>query len=364
MSSNIILSGDAYSNFADTIKSEATLFQYRYGIMQFMKYLQITDIDNLMVLGQDTKALQQKIIDYIRYMKEKKALAAPSIDSYLSAVMHFYAMNDVTLNRKRIARYIPERVKRHKDRAYTIEEIARLLEFCDNRNRALVLLFASTGMRIGAIPELRLEHLLKLSKYDLYQITAYEGFREEYICFCTPEAAKAIDTYLQHRERCGERVTQKSPLFRQQFDTNDLGEIRQVRPIVKSTIIKALTRASHLSAVAPVEPLQEGEIPAKHKRKAVMKSHGFRKFVNTAMISCRMDSSIRNKLLGHSIALDKSYWRPQANDLLQEYLKVVDALTINDENRLKRKVAELTIKTDKLDVLQEQIEALNKKLGL
>ena len=75
--------------------------------------------------------------------------------------MHFYAMNDITLNRKKIGRYVPVNIRKHNDRTYTREEVTRLLEFCDLRDRSIVLLFASTGMRIGAIPDLRLEHLTK-----------------------------------------------------------------------------------------------------------------------------------------------------------------------------------------------------------
>jgi integrase len=66
-------------------------------------------------------------------------------------------MNDVTLNRKRIGRFIPERIRINKDRAYTREEISKILEFCDMRNRAIVLLFASTGIREGAIRDLRID---------------------------------------------------------------------------------------------------------------------------------------------------------------------------------------------------------------
>ncbi len=109
--------------------------------------------------------------------------------------------------------------------------------------------------------------------------------------------------------------------------------------------------------------LKEGEKSGK-KRKSVMTSHGFRKFVITTMVSCRIDHSVRNKLVGYSIGVDKSYWKPQVNDLLQEYLKVVDALTINEENRLKYKVEQLTIRADKLDALQDQLNRLNHKLGL
>jgi hypothetical protein len=45
-------------------------------------------------------------------------------------------------------------------------------------------------------------------------------------------------------------------------------------------------------------------------------------------------------------------------------MKAVDSLTINEENRLKRKVKVLTMQVDKINEMEEQINALNKKLGL
>ena len=360
-STNLVLSGAAYNNFVDTIKSDQTREQYKRCLVRFMRFLNITDIDNLMALVTgdgtvlDSKALQ-KIIDYIGFLKRERRLGANAINLYLSPIIHFYAMNDITLNRKKIGRYVPVNIRKHNDRTYTREEVTRLLEFCDLRDRSIVLLFASTGMRIGAIPDLRLEHLTKIENYSLYQITVYQGHPEEYITFCTPECRNAIDNYLNYRERCGEILAPKSPLFREQFDVNDLEQIRKkAKTIVENTITKMLGKKLHLAGIIQIEQLKEGEDPTK-KRKAVMRSHGFRKFVNTTMINCRIDSSIRNKLLGHSIALDKSYWRPQVNDLLQEYLKCVDALTINEEFRLRRENEML--KVNKLDIqqLKEQVE--------
>ena len=377
-STNLVLSGVAYNNFVDTIKSDQTREQYKRCLVRFMRFLNITDIDNLMALavtGQDSRALQQKIIDYVGFLKRERKLGANAINLYLSPIMHFYAMNDITLNRKKIGRYVPENIRKHTDRTYTREEITRLLEFCDLRDRSIVLLFASTGIRIGGIPDLRLEHLTKIEKYSLYQITVYQGYSEEYITFCTPECRNAIDNYLNYRERCGEDLTPKSPLFREQFDVNDLEQIRKkAKTIVENTITKMLGKKLHLAGIIQIEQLKEGEDPTK-KRKAVMRSHGFRKFVNTTMINCRIDSSIRNKLLGHSIALDKSYWRPQVNDLLQEYLKCVDALTINEEYKLKKKIVEyedklkdapkigeleshLAAKIIEQDALKKQVERL------
>ena len=75
------------------------------------------------------------------------------------------------------------------------------------------------------------------------------------------------------------------------------------------------------------------------------------------MINCRVDASVCNKLLGHDIGLDKSYWKPQTNDLLQGYLKVVDALTINEENRLPKQVNELTAEKNQLQEIRDQMRS-------
>ncbi|HEY7227029.1 MAG TPA: hypothetical protein VH481_02775 [Nitrososphaeraceae archaeon] len=53
------------------------------------------------------------------------------------------------------------------------------------------MLLASTGMRIGAIPSLKLRNLEKIN--DVYKIVVYEGFRQEYFTFCSQECAKVLD---------------------------------------------------------------------------------------------------------------------------------------------------------------------------
>ncbi|MDW0341031.1 MAG: hypothetical protein QN424_01665 [Nitrososphaeraceae archaeon] len=71
-------------------------------------------------------------------------------------------------------------------------------------------------MRIGAIPGLRLGNLEKVeSDYDIYKITVYEGFNEEYITFCTPECTRAIDEHLKMQQQYGEKLTQDSFLIRE-----------------------------------------------------------------------------------------------------------------------------------------------------
>jgi integrase len=131
---------------------------------------------------------------------------------YLSAILHFYSMNDVVLNRKKIGMYVGDYIRTQKDRAYTTQEIHQLLDFCDERSKALVLLLAFPGMRIGALPDLQLKHSRKIPEYSLYHVTIYEGTKEEYYCFTTPEATAAIDVYLNYRTRSGEKLAPNSPL--------------------------------------------------------------------------------------------------------------------------------------------------------
>ncbi len=42
------------------------------------------------------------------------------------------------------------------DKPYTHEQIAKLLEFADIRTKVMILLMCSSGMRIGALPTLKI----------------------------------------------------------------------------------------------------------------------------------------------------------------------------------------------------------------
>jgi hypothetical protein len=50
--------------------------------------------------------------------------------------------------------------------------------------------------------------------------TVYENEDEEYITFRTG-MLKAIDSYLEFRQRHGERIKEDAPLIRESFDTKD-----------------------------------------------------------------------------------------------------------------------------------------------
>jgi hypothetical protein len=82
------------------------------------------------------------------------------------------------------------------------------------------------------------------------------------------------------------------------------------------------------------------------------------------MAESGVDFEIRESLVGHSLGLSAHYLRHSEQKVISEWLKCVDALTINEENRLKRKVETLQIRADKIDQLAQTIENVKAKLGI
>ena len=89
-------------------------------------------------------------------------------------------------------------------------------------------------------------------------------------------------------------------------------------------------------------------------RKEVRLTAGFRKFFDTQLIYADVRPAIKELFMGHSIGLDDNYFKPSENDVLEEYLTAVDWLTINEENRLKKQVKELTKKQDEIEIMKKR----------
>jgi integrase len=113
---------------------------------------------------------------------------------------------------------------RIEDKPYTKQQIQQLLDFADLRLKCIILLMCSAGLRRGAIPFLRVGDLEKIPKYGLYKISVYKKEQEAYYTFCTPECAKALDQYFDFRARLGEKIHDKSLVFRKEFNSLNIAK--------------------------------------------------------------------------------------------------------------------------------------------
>jgi len=310
------------------INSPQTKKKYDYYLKCFLKHFAIESQEALLDL-KDPRLIEGMVIRYIKYLAEERHLVYSSIYNRIAAVLHFFEMNDVLLNKRKIHKFIPPNESSHEDRPYTIEEIQRILDHSNERNRVIFLLMTSTGMRIGAIDGIRFGDLIEIPEYKLYKITVHASSkRDRYYTFCTPECAIAINEYRKYRERYGEVINKDAPLIRDNFDTTLHYHCEHPQKMTGKGLVSIVDRIVSRAGVANDE---------------VMRSHGFRKRYVTIMKNCKVDYSDREYLVGHkrSRGLDINYDRSTIEDRLSEYCKAIDSLTINQEHKLKSRISEL-----------------------
>jgi integrase len=331
---------EIYFNFINSIKSEVTKKTYERSINLFMQFCGVNRLSQLLSISDP----QKLIIKYLMSLRER-GLSFNSISTELNGIYHLYDMNDIVLNRKKINMLKGDFTRKMVDRAYTREEIRRILDVSDLRIKVIILLMASCGMRIGALPSLRLRNLEKIN--NIYKITVYEGTNQEYFTFCTPECTPFIDYYFEYRKTNGEILHKDSFLIRDQFDITDIEQIRNRSKGIALNTLRVLIRNILLKS---------GLITVKHTdihtRNEVARSHGFRKFFTTQLVNSKVNPEIREMLLGHKIGLASCYYKPTQEEMYNEYLKAVNLLTINEENRLKLKLEQ------KVQIERSQIESL------
>jgi hypothetical protein len=108
-----------------------------------------------------------------------------------------------------------------------------------------------------AIIELKIEVLVSIPDYDLYQVKVYSESKERYLTFATPEAAKAVKVYLSYRERYGENLTPKSPVSRDKFDANDPTSVHDVKPVSLRTLERLISRTVEKSGIRTLERITD-----------------------------------------------------------------------------------------------------------
>jgi len=329
---------DAYFNFVNSINSDATRKNYEYCMSRFLKYCNL-DLDSLLKLSQ--QELSNLIIKYLVSQK----ISSQYKTVIMATIKHACEMNDVILNWKKLKKFIKSEKTDNeingKDRGYTHQEIQKILEYSDQRLKTAFLVLASTGIRIGALQSIRIGDLEKID--DLYKIIVYRGDKEEYITFTTPECAKEIDSYLDFRERRGEKITQDSYLLVRKFSLKTKVKGKPFKGRALWAILEDCISNSGLREIDHVNPFKRKQIPI---------FHGFRKFCTKQLVDSKLNPEIREMLLGHKIGLASCYYRPTEQEMLNEYLKAVNLLTINEENRLKLKLEQ------KIQIEKSQIEAL------
>ena len=304
--------------FENSIKTEATRKMYLYFLDNFKNFYHLKDYDSIITIGESQ--LQIMVEDYV--MMLKKRIGANSMRTYMAGIQAFLETNDIELRWKKIHRLFPAKTKKTGGKMWTTEDIRVMLSSVrDLRQKALIHFLSASGVRRGAIPDLKLKHLKKMPN-GCRSVLVYEDSLEEYTTFIHAEAVFWLEKYFKHRRADGEYVDENTPLFRK---TYQLG-IQKVIPLNGDLVMKSIWHAIRIAGLRTGQQKRNG-------RYDTQTDHGFRKRFNTILKTTDMiNPLLAEKMMGHSIKsipLDETYLTPSIEQLFAEYLKAIQELTID-----------------------------------
>lgn len=228
--------------------------------------------------------------DYLAELQDQ-GLKPGAVNNYIKSVKTFYRVNGVKIE---LSEPLSRRVT-YKDRAPKPEELSKLLDIGDLRQRFIVSAIALGGFREGTFSKLQYRHV----KHDLeagvtplhlhIEAEITKGKYGDYDTFLGAEAVTYLKLYLQQR-RQGTRyqdpeiITDTSPLIRDEGRAEPKGITpKQVRTIIHGLYLKA------------------GLITKSGGRYYDLRTHSLRKYFKTQMIALGVQADYVDYMMGHTV---------------------------------------------------------------
>lgn len=366
---------EAYARFSYGISSEVTRKKYVRELQLFFDHNRIEGstvqqkAQNFydFCVKTDANKITGMLIKYLLFQINRAKIgdiAKSTIRNYYKPLKLFCEMNSIILNWKIISKGIPKGQDASDDRIPSMEEIQKLIEYPDRRIRPIVYTMLSSGIRVGAWEWLRWQDVIPHEQDGnivAAKLLVYSGEPDHYFSFITSEAYFALKEWMDFRTSQGEKITKDSWLMRDLWDTGlilkdpvDDGNLRRgsygvssvSKKISSDAIRQIFNRAWRVQNIRKAELLTEN-----HKRYSFKATHAFRKYFETKCLK-KMKLLNVKLLMGHDTGLEKSYYKPTENELLEDYLQVVNDLTVNEEFRLKMKISDLEQKQDEIILMK------------
>ena len=231
--------------------------------------------------------------DYIAGLQDK-GLTPGRVHGCAKHIKTFYRINGIEV---RLPYALPRRVT-YKDRAPKPEELQRLLEAGDLRDKVVLSMLALGGFREGTLVRLQYRHVREDLERGIVPLHVHieaeitKGKYRDYDTFLGQEAVHSLKLYLNARKKGlldrkvpREEVTDDSPLIRdQQFKTaKPVGE-KQIRKLIHHLYSKA------------------GLLQNRTGGRYELCVHSLRKFFKTQLMALGVQSDYVEYMMGHTVS--------------------------------------------------------------
>jgi len=282
--------------------STATLYQYIYGVYRFSQWINAQP-DQIIRSCQDQDgdpnpkplAKYSRLLDDFVGNLQAQSLAPGTISNHVKGVKALFWVNRLKLELP----YTLSKRAVYSDRAPTPEEIQRIIDLADVRQKVIVSLLALAGFRIGTLVKLQYRHV----KRDLEKMTIpihvhveaeiTKGKYHDYDTFLGQEAAEYLRAYLEIRRRGSktskippENIHAETPLIRNQ-------QCKQAIPLTPAAIHKLVHELYVKAGFVQAKPFG---------RRYDLRAHSIRKFFRTQMAALGVDRDYIEYMMGHTIS--------------------------------------------------------------
>jgi site-specific recombinase XerD len=223
--------------------STGTLYQYVYGIYRFSQWINAQP-DELIKSCQDLdgdpdpKALSKysKLLDDFVGNLQAENLAPGTVSNHVKGVKALFRCNRLKLE-------LPYSLSKrgvYSDRAPTPEELSRVIDIAELRQKVIVSMLALGGFRTGTLVKLQYRHVKRDLEKLLTPIHIHveaeitKGKYHDYDTFIGQEAAEYLRAYLETRRQGTEKIPpenihDETPLLRNQ-------QCKRVLPLTPAAI--------------------------------------------------------------------------------------------------------------------------------
>ena len=353
---------DPYQLFLDSITNEETRRKYVGWLFRFLKVIpdELYQRSGKTPMCQDLGTLARCFVSLAikdpdmakniiaEFIKEEKKLVAENklspntIPNHIKPIKSLLDANGIAIHWKSLHKMYP-REQQSSDRAYTKEELQKMIEVCsDITDKVIIQLFSSGGFRLGAWEYFTWKNVIFFKNSDgSYKgaaLLVYQGDPESYFTFITPEACKTLELYRESwKSQIGIYPSLDDPLVKsvKYYSVSKLG-VKGVRRRVEKIVTKIGLRPT---------------LPPGKKRHEVALDHGFRKYFNTMMRRAKVDYLDKEDMMGHSVGLERHYERYNEADFerFPEYQKAIPFLTLSEEEKLRTEKNQLELEKNDIE---------------
>ncbi len=165
---------DPWSIFLYGMKAPMTREKYRGRLAKFFDFISFTEG----TMEERAKTFTERgkkqpywvfvsVLRFANVQKERVAngeISPPTLRNYIKAIKLFCEMNDIVIVWRKITRGLPKARRFADDRAPTLYEIRRVVEYPDRRIKAVVYTMTSSGIRLEAWNYLRWSHVKPIER--------------------------------------------------------------------------------------------------------------------------------------------------------------------------------------------------------